>query len=79
MKYEVIKKIDKSRKADGKDIRLIILAPIGLFSSLNLTTSSGMQLEDISHVQIGSSLYKLITSAKDTDDLSYGFDRERAR
>ena len=76
-KFEVIKKADKSRYANGNDIRLVNLAPIALFSIFNLTTSSGKHLEDISHAQIVSLMNKLKTSAKDSDDLSFGFDRDR--
>ena len=44
-----------------------------------MTTSSGKHLEVISHAQIFSLLYKLITGAQDTDDLSIGFDHDRER
>ena len=37
---------------DGNDIRLVNLCPIALFSNYKLTTSSGKQLEDISHAHI---------------------------
>ena len=36
-------------------------------------------MEDISHVQIVSLVYKLTTSAKDTDDLSIGFEKNRGK
>ena len=79
LKFEVIKRADNSRYANGNDIRLINLGPIALFSNFKLTTSSGKHLEDISHTHIVSSMYKLITSSKDSDDLSIGFDRSRNR
>ena len=44
-----------------------------------LTTSSREHLEDINHAHIVVSMYKLITSARDTDDLSIGFDRNPDR
>ena len=44
-----------------------------------MTTSSGKHLEDTSHAHIVSFLYTLITSAKDADDLSIGFDRKSNR
>ena len=68
-----------NRNVDGNDIQLVILDPIALFSNYKLTASSGMHLEDISHSHIISLMYKLITSAKDTNDLSFGFDRDRGR
>ena len=75
--FEVIKKADNSRYANGKDVKLVNLGPIALFKSFKLTMSSGKHVEDINHAQIVSLMYKLETSAKDTDDLSIGFDRDR--
>ena len=50
-----------------------------MFSNFKLTTSSGKHLEDISHAHLVSLMYKLITSSKNSDDLSIGFDRSTAR
>ena len=77
--FEVIKKDDNSRYANGNDIRLVNLGPIALFSNLKLTTSSGKHLEDIIHAHLVSLMYKLITSSKDSNDLSIGFDYSRNR
>ena len=77
--FEDIKKADNSKYANGEDIRLANLGPIALSSNFKLTTSSGKLLEAFSHAHIFSLMYKLITSAKDTDDLSIGFDRDRGR
>ena len=77
--FEVIKKDDNSRYANGNDIRLVNLGPIALFSNFKLTTSSGKYLEDISHAHRVSLMYKLITSSKDGNDLSIGFDNRRNR
>ena len=79
LNFEVIKKADNSRYGNGNDIRLVILSPIALFSNFKLTTSSGEHLEDDSHTHLVSLMYKLITSSKNSDDLSFGFDRSRAR
>ena len=79
LNFEVTKRADNSRYANGNDIRLVNLGPIALFSNLKLTTSSGKHLEDIRHSHIVSLMYKLITSSKDSDDLSIGFDRSRNR
>ena len=76
LNFEVIKKVDDSRYGKGNDIRLVNLAPIGLFNSFKLTTSSGKHLEDISHAHFVSLMYKLITSS---NDLSIGFDNSRNR
>ena len=58
---------------------MINLGPIVLFSSFILTTGSGKHLEDKSHAHIVSFIYKLISSGKDSYDLSIGFDRDRNR
>ena len=79
LSFEVIKRIDNSRYADGNDIRLVNLGPIALFSNFKLTTSSNKHLEDISHAHLVSLMYKLITSSKDSNDLSIGFDYSRNR
>ena len=55
------------------------MGPVALFSSFILTTSSGEHLEDISHAHLVSLMYKLITSSKDSNDLSIGFDHSRNR
>ena len=77
LSFEVIKKDDNSRYANGNDIRLVNLGPVALFSNFKLTTSSGKHLEDISHAHFVSLMYKLITSSKDSNDLSIGFDHSR--
>ena len=77
--FEVIKKDDDSRCANGNDIRPNNLAPIGLFSSCKLTTSSAKHLEAISHAHNVSLLYEFLTSSKDGDEFSIGFDRIRNR
>ena len=77
--FEVIKKADDSRYGNGNDINLVNLGPIALFSNFKLTTSSGKHLEDISHADLVSLMYKQITSSKGSHDLSIGFDRSSAR
>ena len=79
LNFEVIKKNDDSRYANGKDIRLVNLGLVALFSNFKLTTSSGKHLDDISHAHLVSLMYKLITSSKDSNDLSIGFDYSRNR
>ena len=58
---------------------MVNLGPIALFNNFILTTSSGKHLEDISHAHRVSLLYRQISSAKDTNDLSIGFDHSRNR
>ena len=77
--FDVLKATTDNRYADGDDIRLVNLAPIAFFSNYKLTTNSGKHLENIDHAQIVSLMYKLLTSIKDSDDLSIGFDRSRDR
>ena len=77
IKFDVLKAATRDRHADADDIRLINLGPIALFSTYKLTTSSGKHLENIDHAHIVSLMYKLLSSSRDTDDLSSGFDRSR--
>ena len=77
LSFEFIKKGDKSRYANGNDIPLVILSPTALFSTFKLTTSSAKQSEDISYSHIVFLKYILITSSKDSNDLSIGLDRNR--
>ena len=79
LSFEVIKKDDNSGHANGNDIRLVNLGPVALFSNFTLSTSSGKHLEDISHAHLVSLMYKLITSSKDSNELSIGFDYSRNR
>ena len=65
--------------AVDNDTRLVNLGVIGLFSNYKLRTSSVKHLEGITQTHIVPSMYKLITSATDTDDLSIDFDRDPGR
>ena len=75
--FDVLKAATSNRYADADDIRLINLGPIALFSNYKLSTSSGKHLENLDHAHIVSLMYKLLSSSRDTDDLSIGFDRSR--
>ena len=77
IKFDVLQAATDNRYVDANDIRLVNLGPIALFSSYKLTTSSGKHLEEISHAHIVSLMYKLLTLSKDSDDLSFGFNRNR--
>ena len=77
--FDVIHAATKNRYADGNDKRLVNLGPIASFSNYKLTTASGKHLEVIEQAHNVSLMYKLLTSASDTNDLSIGFDRDRNR
>ena len=77
--FDILKAATSNRYADADDIRLINLGPFALFSNYKLTTSSGKHLEKIDHAHIVSLLCKLLSSSRDSDDLSIGFDRSRDR
>ena len=79
LSFDVLHAGTNNRYADGNDIRLVNLGPIGLFSNYKLTASSGKHLENIDHAHIVSLMYKLLSSSKGSDDLSIGFDRDRGR
>ena len=77
LNFEVLEKGDDTRYGNGNDIRLVNLEPIALFSNFKLTSSTGKHLEDIPHTHLIFLVYKLITSSKDSDDLSIRFHRSR--
>ena len=79
LNFDVLHAATNNRYVDADDIWLINLAVIALLSNYKLTTSSGKNLDDISHAHIVSLMYKLLTSSKGSDDLSIGFDRDRNR
>ena len=79
LNFDVLKAATSNRYADADDIRLINLGSIALFSNYKLTTSSGKHLEIIDHAHIVCLMYKLLSSSRDSDDLSIGFDRIRDR
>ena len=76
---DVLQAASNNRYVDTSDIRLVSLGPIALFSNYKLPTSSGKHLEEISHAHIVILIFKLLTSSKDSDDLSIGFDRNRGK
>ena len=79
LNFDVLHAATNNRYADGNDIRLVNLGPIALFSNYKLTTSSGKHLENVDHAHIVSLMYKLLSSSKESDDLSIGSDRDRGR
>ena len=77
--FELIKAADNGRYANDNDLSLVNSSLMELFSFYMLRTSSGKHAEDLSYEYIVSFRYKLATSAKDSDDLFFGFDRDRDR
>ena len=77
--FDVLHAATNNRYLDSDDIRLANEGPNALFSNYKLQSSSGKHIEEIYHAHIVCLMYKLITSARITDDLSIGFDRDRER
>ena len=77
MKFDVSHAASIDRYAGTKDIRLVNLGPIALFSKYKLAKSSRKNL--ISFARIVFLMHRLLTSARDTDILSIDFDRNRIR
>ena len=75
LNFDIIKS-GNSSNADGTAIRIFDLGPIALCSIYKLTTSSRKHLADNNHAHIVSLKYKIITSSRDSDGLSIGFDRD---
>ena len=61
---------------DGNDINLVNLGPVALFNIYKWATSIGKHIEEFNHAHIVYLMYKLITFARKTDDLSIGFQRD---
>ena len=79
LNFYVLKAGTNNRYADTDDIRLTNLGAIALFSVYELVTASSKHLEEITHAHFVSLIYKIVTSSKDSDDLSIGFDHNRGR
>ena len=77
LNFDVLHAANNNRYVDANDIRLVNLGPIALFSVYKLVTSSNKHLEEVTHAHFVSLIYKLVTSSKDSNDLSIGFDRDR--
>ena len=79
LNFDVLKAGSNDRYANTDDIRLTNLGAIALFSVYKLVTASSKHLEEITHAHFVSLIYKIVTSSKDSDDLSIDFDRNRRR
>ena len=79
LNFDVLQAATGNRFPDGADIRLVNQGVIALFSIYKITTSSGNKLEEINHARIISLMYMLLSSSKESDDLSFSFDRSRDR
>ena len=79
LNFDVLHVANNNRYVDANDIRLVNLGPIALFSVYKLVTASSKHLEEVNHAHFVSLIYKIVTSSKDGDDLSIGFDRNRGR
>ena len=64
-----------ARYADGDPIRLINLGPMALFDKFRLTSSAVQKIEEIDKAHVICLMYKLISSSRDSDDLSIVFHR----
>ena len=62
-----------ARYAAGDHTRLVNLRPIALFNKDRLTSSSGKERKEIENAHVVCLMYKLLSSSRDTDDLSIGF------
>ena len=75
LSFDVLHTATGNRYTDGDNISLINLGPIALFRNYKLTTGSRKHLREFSHAHNVSSMYKLLTSSRDSDDLCIGSDR----
>ena len=79
LNFDVLHAATNNRYIDGDDIRLVNEGPIVLFINYKLQSSSGKHNEETNHAHIVCLMYKHITSGRNSDDLSNGFDRDRDR
>ena len=79
LNFDVLHAATNNRYTDADDIRLVNLGVTAWFSIYKLVTHSSKHLEEVTNAHIVCLIYKVITSNKDSDDLSIGFDRDRGR
>ena len=79
LNFDVLHAATNTRYADNKNVRLVNLGPIALFSNYKPTSSPGKHLFEFFHAHIVSLMYKILTSSRGSDDSSIGFDRDRNR
>ena len=79
LNFDVLHAANNNRYVDANDIRLVNLGAIALFSIYKLTSGSSKHMEEITNAHTACLMYNVITSSKDSDDLSIGFDRNRDR
>ena len=77
--FDVLHAATNNTYTDADDIGLINLGVMALFSIYKLVTHSSKHLEEINNAHTVCLMYKVVTSSKDSDDLSIGFDRDRGR
>ena len=64
-----------NRYVDNDHIRLVNLGPIAFCNKNKLTSSPGKEREETDNAHVVCLMYKLISSSRDSDDLSIGFHR----
>ena len=63
------------RYVDNDHIRLVKLGPIAFFNKYRLTSSSVKEIEEIDKAHVICLKHKLVSSSRDSEDLSIGFHR----
>ena len=64
-----------NRFLDGDNIRLVNQAPLALFNKYRLTSSSGRELQEVDNAHVFRLMHKLISSIRDSEELSIGFQK----
>ena len=77
LNFDVLHIATTNRYVDGNYIGLVNLGSIALLNIYKLATSSGKHIEANNPFHIVCLMYELIISARNTDNLSIGFDRDR--
>ena len=79
LNFDALHTATNNRYVNGKDIQLVKEGPIALFSKYKLASSIEKHIEEFNHLHTVCLMYEHITSARNSDDLSIGFDRSRDR
>ena len=71
LNFDVLNAATNNRYVNGNDIPLVIEGPIALFSNYKLASSSGKHIEEIDLAHTVFLIYKLLSSARSSDDFIY--------
>ena len=75
LSFDVLHAATGNSSINGDNVRIINFGPTAFFSNYDLTSSSGKHQKSIDYAHIVFLKFKLLISARESDDLSIGFHR----